>query len=138
MVDCKNPCAEEIVVLSTIMSPETKAVFISLLFLHFLNLCFSSMIDSGSSHCFLDEHYAKSNHFLIFSVPRMRFHLIDGSTPSFIMHATLIPVQFPCGTTLQIRFLLTKLDCEFPAVLGLDWLTQHNLLINWANSSVTF
>ena len=31
MVDCRNPYAEEIVVLSAIMSPETKAVFISLL-----------------------------------------------------------------------------------------------------------
>jgi hypothetical protein len=34
--------------------------------------------------------------------------------------------------------LITKLDTEFPAVLGLDWLTLHNLLINWADSSVTF
>ena len=77
-------------------------------------------------------------HFLTFSIPRMRLCLIDGSTPSFIMHATLVPVQFPCGTTLQTRFLLTKLDSESPAVLGLDWLTQHNPLINWANSSVNF
>ena len=138
MVDCRNPCAEEIAVLSAIMSPEIKAVFISLLSLRFLNLCFSSMIDSGSLHCFLDKHYAKFNHFPIFSVLRMRLHLIDGSTPSFITHATLVPVQFPCGTTLQMRFLLTKLDSEFPAVLGLHWLTQHNPLINWADSSVNF
>jgi hypothetical protein len=34
--------------------------------------------------------------------------------------------------------LITKLDTEFPAVLGLDWLTLHNPLINWADSSVTF
>ena len=96
------------------------------------------MIDSGSLHCFLDEHYAKSNHFPIFCVPRMKLCLIDGSTPSFITCVTLVPVWFPCGTTLQIRFLLTKLDSEFPAVLGLDWLIQHNPLINWADSSVTF
>jgi hypothetical protein len=54
------------------------------------------------------------------------------------MRATDISVRFPCGTTHQVRFLITKLDTEFPAVLGLDWLTLHNPLINWADSSVTF
>ena len=91
------------------------------------------MIDSGSSHCFLDEYYARSNHFPIFSVLKMRLRLIDGSTPSFITCATLVPVWFPCGTIMQIRFLLTKLDSEFPAVLGLDWLTQHNLLAHMSS-----
>jgi RNase H-like domain found in reverse transcriptase/Reverse transcriptase (RNA-dependent DNA polymerase) len=68
----------------------------------------------------------------------MRLHLIDGSSLSYITHTTDISVWFPCGTTHQVRFLITKLDTEFPAVLGLDWLTLHNLLINWADSSVTF
>jgi hypothetical protein len=54
------------------------------------------------------------------------------------MHATDISVWFPCGTTHQVRFLITKLNTEFPAVLRLDWLTLHNPLINWADSSVTF
>jgi Retroviral aspartyl protease len=96
------------------------------------------MIDCGSSHCFIDSHYAKVNHFLVVSVPRMRLCLIDRSSPSYIMCATDISVRFPCGTTHQVRFLITKLDTEFPAVLRLDWLTLHNLLINWADSSVTF
>jgi hypothetical protein len=68
----------------------------------------------------------------------MRLCLIDGSSPSYIMHATDISVRFPCGTIHQVKFLITKLDTKFPAVLGLDWLTLHNLLINWADSSVTF
>jgi hypothetical protein len=96
------------------------------------------MIDCGSSHCFIDSHYAKVNHFLIISVPHIRLCLIDGSSPSHIKHATDISVQFPCRTTHQVRFLITKLDTKFPAVLGLDWLTLHNPLINWADSSVTF
>ena len=96
------------------------------------------MIDCGSSHCFIDSHFAKVNHFLIISIPQMELCLIDGSSPSFIMCATDIPVQFPCRTIHQIRFLITKLDTEFPAVLRLDWLTLHNPLINWADSSVTF
>jgi Reverse transcriptase (RNA-dependent DNA polymerase) len=96
------------------------------------------MIDCGSSHCFIDSHYAKVNHFLIVSVPHMRLRLIDGSSPSYITRATDISVRFPCGTTYQVRFLITKLDTKFPAVLGFDWLTLHNPLINWADSSVTF
>jgi Retroviral aspartyl protease len=96
------------------------------------------MIDCGSSHCFIDSHYAKVNYFPIVSVPHMRLCLIDGSSPSYIMHATDTSVRFPCGTTHQVRFLITKLDTKFPAVLGLDWLTLHSPLINWADSSVTF
>jgi hypothetical protein len=54
------------------------------------------------------------------------------------MHTTDISVWFPCRTAHQVRFLIIKLDTKFPAVLGLDWLTLHNPLINWADSSVTF
>jgi len=49
-----------------------------------------------------------------------------------------LSVHFPCGTTHSIRYLVTQLDSDFPAVLGLDWLTQHNLLIDWVDWSVTF
>jgi hypothetical protein len=124
--------------LNAIISPKVKALLIPVISLHFPNLSFSCMIDCASSHCFIDSHYAKVNHFPIVSVPRMRLRLIDGSSPSYITHATDISVRFPCGTTHQVRFLITKLNIKFPAVLGLDWLTLHNPLINWADSSVTF
>jgi hypothetical protein len=68
----------------------------------------------------------------------MRLCLIDRLSPSYITRATNISVRFPCGTIHQVKFLITKLDTKFPAVLGLDWLTLHNTLINWADSSVTF
>jgi Retroviral aspartyl protease len=137
-MDYNSPCANKVVVLNAIISPKVKALLIPVISLHFLNLSFSCMIDCGSSHCFIDSHYAKVNHFLIVSVPRMRLCLIDRSSLSYITRATDISVRFPCGTTHQVRFLITKLDTKFPAVLGLDWLTLHNPLINWADSSVTF
>ena len=68
----------------------------------------------------------------------MKLQLLDGSLTGTITHASKISVKFPCGTLLHIWFLLTKLDCDFPAVLGLDWLTLHNLLIDWVGHSVTF
>jgi Retroviral aspartyl protease len=137
-VDCDSPCADRVVVLNTIISPKVKTLLIPVISLHFPNLSFSCMINCGSSHCFINSHYAKVNHFLIISVPQMRLCLIDGSSPSYITHATDISVWFPCRTTHQVRFLITKLDTKFPTVLGLDWLTIHNPLINWADSSVTF
>jgi hypothetical protein len=137
-VDCDSPCANRVVVLNAIISPKVKALLIPVISLHFPNLSFPCMIDCGFSHCFVDSHYAKVNHFPIVSIPQMRLHLIDGSSPSYIMCATDISVWFPCRTTHQVRFLITKLDTKFPAVLGLDWLTLHNPLINWADSSVTF
>jgi Retroviral aspartyl protease len=137
-VDCNSPCADRVVVLNAIISPKVKALLIPVIFLHFANLSFSCMIDCGSSHCFIDSHYAKVNHFPIVSIPQMRLCLIDGSSTSYITRTTDISVRFPCRTTHQVRFLITKLDTKFPAVLGLDWLTLHNPLINWADSSVTF
>jgi hypothetical protein len=130
LVDCNSPCADRIVVLKAIISPKVKALLILVTSLHFPNLSFSCMINCGSSHCFIDSHYAKVDHFPIVSVPQMRLHLIDGSSLSYIMHATDISVQFPCETTHQVRFLITKLNTKFPAVLRLDWLTLYNLLIN--------
>jgi hypothetical protein len=137
-VDCDSPCADRVVVLNAIISPKVKALLIPVISLHFPNLSFSCMIDCGSSHCFIDSHYAKVNHLPIVSVPRMRLRLIDRSSLSYIMRTTDISVWFLCGTTHQVRFLITKLDTKFLAVLRLDWLTLHNLLINWGDSSVTF
>ncbi|KAF8809799.1 hypothetical protein BYT27DRAFT_7093634, partial [Phlegmacium glaucopus] len=79
-----------------------------------------------------------SNGFPIFPITPMILRLIDGSSPGMITHATNVSIRFSCGTVHKIRFLLTKLDSDFPAVLGLDWLTLHNPLIDWVDSSVTF
>ena len=67
----------------------------------------------------------------------MYLELWGGDIPSERSANRSVPLH-PCGTLLQIQFLLTKLDRDFPAVLGLDWLTLHNPLIDWVRHSVTF
>jgi Retroviral aspartyl protease len=124
--------------LNAIISLKVKALLILVTSLYFPNLSFSCMIDCGSSHCFIDSYYAKVNYFLIVSILQMRLCLIDRSSPSYITCTTDISVRFPCRTTHQVRFLITKLDTKFSAVLRLDWLILHNPLIDWADSSVTF
>jgi hypothetical protein len=91
-VDCDSPCADRVVVLNTIISPKVKALLIPVTSLHFPSLSFSYMINCGSSHCFIDSHYAKVNHCPIVSIPSMRLRLLNGSSPSYITHATDISV----------------------------------------------
>ena len=123
-VDCmETHCAEETAYLCAVDSPIPSSFFVHVSVLHFPNLSFNSLLDCSSSHCFLDEHFACSNYFPVTSISLMRLWLLDGSLARTITHASQISIKFPCGILLQIWFLLTKLDCDFPAVLGLDWLT---------------
>jgi hypothetical protein len=103
-VDCDSPCADRVVVLNAIISPKVKALLIPVISLLFSTLSFSCIIDCGSSHCFIDSHYAKVNHFPIVSVPRMRLHLIDGSSPSYITCATDISVWFSAELLIRLGF----------------------------------
>ena len=131
-VDCmETPCAEDTAYLCAVESPIPNSFFIHVSIPHFPNLSFNSLLYCSSSHCFLDEHFARSNYFPITPISPMKLRLLDGSLAGIITHASTISVKFPCGTLLQIWFLLTKLDRDFPAILRLDWLTLHNPLIDW-------
>ena len=129
----ETPCAEKTAYLCAVESPIPSSFFVHVSVPHFLNLSFNSLLDCGSSHCFLDKHFACSNCFSITPISLMKLQLLDGSLAGAITHASKISIKFPCGTLLQIWFLLTKLDRDFPAVLGLDWLTLHNPLIDWVS-----
>ena len=109
LADCGDPYSEMVAVLNVIITPKVKALLI--------------LVTSSELISFLYN-------FLIVSIPQIRLHPIDGFSPSYIMHTTDISVQFPCRTIHQARFVITKLDTKFPAVLRLDWLTLHNSLIN--------
>ena len=86
----------------------------------------------------MDEEFAKDNYFPIILISPMRLKLIDASYGPPLMHTSDVTVTLSCGLVHNIFFLITHLDHECPAVLGLEWLTQHNPLINWVTSSVTF
>ena len=57
-VDCmETPCADDTAYLCAVKSPIPNSFFIHVSVLHFPNLSFNSLLDCGSSHCFLDEHF---------------------------------------------------------------------------------
>src|SRR5258707_9202245 len=98
---------------------------------------FVALLDSGSSHCFIDEVFAKKNKLALsklLSIILLR--LFDGSARNSISHKTNIPLTFSTGETHQTEFYITKLDKGYSVVLGYNWLVCHNPSIDWAETKV--
>src|SRR5260221_11031969 len=100
---------------------------------------FVALLDSGSSHCFVDELFAKKNKLslskLLSTIP---LQLFDGSTRNSVSHKTTILLTFSTGKTHWTEFYVTKLDKGYSIVLGYDWLVRHNPSIDWAETKVVF
>ncbi|KAI0349355.1 hypothetical protein OH77DRAFT_1582321, partial [Trametes cingulata] len=71
---------------------------------------FRALIDSGSSHCFLDSQFVEQYGVPTNSVPPLRLSLFDGSSNHVITQSTTLPVHFPSGEVIDIDFYVTPLD----------------------------
>src|SRR6266446_3063771 len=100
---------------------------------------FVALLDSGSSHCFVDKLFAKKNKLSLSKLPStIPLRLFDGSTQNSVSHKTTIPLTFSTGETHRTEFYVTKLDKGYSIVLGYDWLVCHNPSIDWAETKVVF
>src|SRR5260221_2814861 len=100
---------------------------------------FVALLDSGSSHCFVDELFAKKNKLSLSKLmSTFLLRLFEGSTRNSVSHKTTIPLTFSTSETHQMEFYVTKLDKGYSIVLGYDWLVRHNPSIDWAETKVVF
>ena len=101
---------------------------------------FVALLDSGLSHCFVDESFASQNRFTVTNLLNpILLQLFDSSTLSSVSKKkTIILITFSTGETQQINCYITKLEKGYATVLGYDWLVQHNPRINWTKTEVMF
>ncbi len=64
--------------------------------------------------------------------------MFDGSTMSAVKKKVHMPITFSTGEKHEMDFFVTNLDEEYSIVLGYDWLTKHNPIINWTETKITF
>src|SRR5260221_13616547 len=100
---------------------------------------FHTLLDSGSSHSFVNEAFATNNRLKFSYLPNpIPLKMFDGSTPSNVSKKVWMPITFSTGETHHLEFFITNLDENYSLVLGYDWLARHNLNIDWRATKIMF
>ena len=105
---------------------------------HLNKIPFLALINSRSTHCFVDSEFVDTHHLKTSATPPVALHLFDSSFNSTISEIANLPIIFSTSDYMNLDFYITLLDSSCSLVLRYNWLTWHNPLIDWVNRSINF
>ena len=91
----------------------------------------SGLVDSGSTHCFVDPNFIKKHSLPTFSISPVTLRLLDGTVGAVITHAANLRIKFSTNDILTLMFYVTPLDSTTALVFGHNWLHRYNPSIDW-------
>ena len=97
---------------------------------HLNKILFQALINSRSTHCFVDSKFVNTHHLKTSATPPLALHLFDGSSNSTISEIANLPIIFSTSDYINLNFYVTLLDSSCSLVLEYNWLAQHNPLID--------
>ena len=105
---------------------------------HLNKIPFQALVDSRSTHCFVDSKFVDTHHLKTSATLPVALCLFDGSSNSTISKIANLPIIFSTGDCINLDFYVILLDSSCSLVLEYNWLTQHNSLIDWVNGLINF
>ena len=97
-----------------------------------------TLIDSGSTHCFLNSSTILKHQLRTYKINPIPLQLFNSTTNSIICSAVNLPLCFPSGNKQTVTFYINLLEASCITVLGHNWLTHYNPLIDWVLGSIKF
>ena len=91
----------------------------------------SALLDSGATHCFIEQQLADSLKVTLLPSPLRSISLADGSSSPLTGTCSIImSIQ---GVLCQVNAYVAKSLPKFPLILGNDWLLQVGATLDYKN-----
>jgi len=103
-----------------------------------MSLTTTGLIDSGSSHCFIDPTYAHDHNIPLTSIPRVTLRFLNGSFGEDIVQVATLPIRFSTDDIIELLFYVTPLYSDSAFVFGHIWLHRYNPSIDWTAGQLLF
>ena len=71
---------------------------------------FKALVDSRSTHCFVDPQFIANNKLITYAVPLIPLKLINGTINNIITEAIELPIRITASHVTLFTFYVTPLD----------------------------